>query len=587
MEIRATSTFFVCGISYAFFCWALFAFYCIGYQINRLRVYYVRNKRIAGQEKVVETLPGSKFFSYFNYVVRIPFVTEMIAVKHIIGMFLFMVVNLLFILYAPFKMAEGQTFYLSSIGVFDRRAAFVGMVNWGFVFFLAQRNSVLPKMSGLTFEELIPFHRWVARVGLAEFIPHFVWRMYHIWDRTHIVKDVLFRNLEQTSGTIAMLGFLLMFVTSFEFVRRKFFEIFYYCHIIGVIVAIIFSCIHETTCFAFFIPAVVLWAFDRAVRSYQSWIVKTKAVRVDEVASTSATQEGIFRVLFEYAGMVNFRPGQYVFVSMARQGSKLLGYANWHPYTISEVFRLNQNLDSGIEERVMEGSGPKEKGASSDINSLSDTSSLRRRANVGYGEETTTTMASVHVKALGKYTREILDAASRNEPIAVSVDGPFGPQLQYQDYPVLALFGTGIGITPAMAIVKDCVERRASGIRTVSTENIYLTWAVRSSEEILPFMDMFTYWHDHVNRAILPIHFSFTIFVTRMNEGPDYFDKMHGFNIVYGRRPDIVDSLQKVKTLSPHQRVWVHACGPDSFTKSVVNEAVKHHFAAHNETFEF
>ena len=177
MEIRATSTFFVCGISYAFFCWALFTFYCIGYQINRLRVYYVRNKRIAGQEKVVESLPGSKFFSYFNYVVRIPFVTEMIAVKHIIGMFLFMVVNLLFILFAPFQMAEGQTFYISSIGIFDRRAAFVGMVNWGFVFFLAQRNSVLPKMSGLTFEELIPFHRWVARVGLAEFIPHFVWRM--------------------------------------------------------------------------------------------------------------------------------------------------------------------------------------------------------------------------------------------------------------------------------------------------------------------------------------------------------------------------------------------------------------------------
>ena len=74
-------------------------------------------------------------------------------------------------------MADDKPYVLPSISIFDRRAAFVGMVNWGFVFFLAQRNSILPKMSGLTFEELIPFHRWVARIGLAEFIPHFVYRM--------------------------------------------------------------------------------------------------------------------------------------------------------------------------------------------------------------------------------------------------------------------------------------------------------------------------------------------------------------------------------------------------------------------------
>ncbi|KAG1047472.1 hypothetical protein G6F42_029103 [Rhizopus arrhizus] len=68
-------------------------------------------------------------------------------------------------------------YVVPAIGQMDRRAAFVGMANWGFVFFLAQRNSLLPKMSGLTFEELIPFHRIVARIGLAEFMPHFVWRM--------------------------------------------------------------------------------------------------------------------------------------------------------------------------------------------------------------------------------------------------------------------------------------------------------------------------------------------------------------------------------------------------------------------------
>jgi ferredoxin-NADP reductase len=45
----------------------------------------------------------------------------------------------------------------------------------------------------------------------------------------------------------------------------------------------------------------------------------------------------------------------------------------------------------------------------------------------------------------------------------------------------MALFGAGIGITPALAIVKDVVERRADGVRTVAVEHIYLTWAIRAS----------------------------------------------------------------------------------------------------------
>ncbi|KAI9254800.1 ferric reductase like transmembrane component-domain-containing protein [Sporodiniella umbellata] len=585
MDIRTNSNFHVCGISYAFFCWSLFAFYCIGYQINRVRIFYTRKSRIAGQEKVVKAIPGGHLFSWLNYVVRIPFVTEMIPVKHIIGVFLFTVVNALFILFAPFQMLPDTEYFLTRVGIFDRRAAFVGMVNWSFVFFLAQRNSVLPKMSGLTFEELIPFHRWVARIGLLEFIPHFAYRMMRGYQSYYVIADALFYDIEYTTGTVSMLGFLLMFVTSFGFIRRRFFEVFYYSHIIGVVVGIIFGCWHETTCFAYFIPATLLWVFDRAVRSYQSWVVKTTSVRVDEVASTTTSQEGIFRVLFEYSGMTNFRPGQYVFVSMAQKGSKLLGYANWHPFTISEVFRFNKSNDGSIEERVMETSGEKAKGAS-DANSLSNVSTLRRRANVA-GSEVTNTMASIHIKALGNYTKRLLESASKNEAVAVAIDGPFGPQLQYQDYPVLALFGTGIGVTPAMTIAKDVIERRSSGIKTVTTETIYFSWAIRSSEEILPFMDMFTYWADRINKAILPINFNFTVHVTRMQEGPDYFENIPNFNIIYGGRPDISSALDKVKTLSPHQRVWVHACGPDSFTKTVVNGAVLRHFSVHNETFEF
>lgn len=181
MYIRTTSQFFIIGIEYAFFWWGLFALYCIGYQLNRIRVYRIRRKRLNTKAEIlVPPLPGAKLFHRLDYCVPIPFVTEMFPLKHIIGLTLFSIINVLFIVLGPFAFADGgfKTNPAPSVGLMDRRAAFVGMINWGFIFFLAQRNSIVAKMSGLTFEELIPFHRILARIGLAEFFPHFIWRMY-------------------------------------------------------------------------------------------------------------------------------------------------------------------------------------------------------------------------------------------------------------------------------------------------------------------------------------------------------------------------------------------------------------------------
>ncbi|GAA5809105.1 hypothetical protein MFLAVUS_002509 [Mucor flavus] len=599
-KIRTTSAFFVCGISYAFFWWGLFAIYCIGYQIKKARTFYVRKHRLAGNDsKVVTDLPGAKFLSQFDYVVRVPFITDMIPVKHVLGITVFTLINAVFIIFAPFALNPGMGFVINAIGTMDRRAAFVGMVNWGFVFFLAQRNSVLPRMSGLTVEELLPFHRIIARIGLAEFIPHFVWRIWRGYEKHMIVKDALFLDEEQTSGTIAMLGFLIMFATSFEYVRRNYFEVFYYCHVIFMLVGVCFSCWHEPTCFAFFIPALILWFVDRVIRSYLSWGLKTTSARVDEVVCNASTQEGIVRVLFSNKSMDTFKPGQYVFVSIARSGRKLWKYANWHPYTISEVFRVNNNTDGRVEERIIDSATntikdektekPENKSPDSmfDIDSLSDTASLRRRANPLPGDDSITTVGTFHIKALGNKTRDLVKHAAANEQLRVIVDGPYGPNLDYQDFQVLALFSTGIGITPSLAIIKDILQKRCNGVRTVAVEHIYLTWAIKSTAEVPPFMDMFVYWTELVKNSTQSIHLTANIYVTREYEGPDMFEDLVGFNVIYGQRPKVDIEMDKIKTVNTNRRVWAHACGSTLFTKTVINEAVRRHFHVHNETFEF
>ncbi|KAI9319342.1 ferric reductase like transmembrane component-domain-containing protein [Dichotomocladium elegans] len=555
--LRTTSGFHHVGYSYAFMCWGAFAVYCIMVQIDRFLLYRARQKRIASNG-AIQYKPFSVFsiFSPFakigEYNVKIPFVTNLIKLKHIVGMFFFCAINVVWIIAAPFTLAEGRTFTVQSIGLVDRRAAFVGMVNWSFVFVLGSRNNIVSRMSGLSFEELIPFHRWIARVGLAEYIPHFIWRIIVGYRRNFSVRESLFRNLEQGTGTVAMIGFLLLFVTSFEFIRRNYFEIFYYTHILGIFVAIIATCMHEVSCFYYFIPTVLLWFFDRCWRSYQSWMLKSKLIQIDAVArktdADSKSAAGMVRVLFEYEGLRTYKPGQYVFLAIVNKTRKAYkSYMDWHPMTLSEVFRSTAappgkeviNLNNKmVESKLANKSGDTSEAGSSGNSSENDIiSSLRRRTQ-------DQNMGTVHIKSLGKYTSNLLAGAAANDEFHLRVDGPYGPRIEYQDYKIMAAFAAGVGVTPALSLIKDCIERRSAGVQTVLTEHVYLIWAIRTLE--------------------LP-----------------------GVSITYGVRPNIKECMDHIQAKSNNDHVMVHTCGSDDFMRTVLNEALKRHWASHRETFEF
>jgi len=66
---------------------------------------------------------------------------------------------------------------LPTVDEMDGRAAYVATANFSFVIVLGSRNTMMTKMSGLSFEQLVPYHRWLAKIGFAEIITHVVWRM--------------------------------------------------------------------------------------------------------------------------------------------------------------------------------------------------------------------------------------------------------------------------------------------------------------------------------------------------------------------------------------------------------------------------
>lgn len=187
--IHPTSDFHKAGYLYLLFCWTLFLVYCLYYQTDQfLKTCFLRRRRrqlqrIVSSRKIDSTCmtPMDTFSDLFRpleYTLTVPYVATMISIKHLICMTLFIIINALFVLYGPFTLHPYYKHYsLPPWGLLDRRASYVGMVNWSFAIVLGTRNSLLTRMSGLTFEALIPFHRWVSRVGLVEMLLHSFYRM--------------------------------------------------------------------------------------------------------------------------------------------------------------------------------------------------------------------------------------------------------------------------------------------------------------------------------------------------------------------------------------------------------------------------
>ena len=178
-RFMATSDFNKAAYSYFLFCWTVFFIYCIAHQIQRIILYHTRERRILrqGNEKV-QSSDYIAFTSCLNTYVQIPWLTKLIPMKHVLGVTLFFIINAIFCFFAPFKLASYVPYYeVPEIALMDRRMAYIGMVNWSFVIVLGLRNNIVTKMSGLTFETMVPYHRWVARIGLIEFIPHIIYRL--------------------------------------------------------------------------------------------------------------------------------------------------------------------------------------------------------------------------------------------------------------------------------------------------------------------------------------------------------------------------------------------------------------------------
>ncbi|KAI9474848.1 hypothetical protein BDB00DRAFT_860216 [Zychaea mexicana] len=573
-ELHPFTDFHKAGYLYLLCCWAAFLSYCVLYQTDQfIRIWVRRRSRRRNRyrkrrkllvddvgrdgdkdddsdddddDKIITPLQIiNDFLRPLEYTVTIPYVATMISLKHLIGMTLFSIINVIFCYFAPFKLhPEVKEYEWPIAGIIDRRGAYVCMANWSFAIALGTRNSIITSMCGMTFEQLIPFHRWVARVGLAETFFHIVYRWWEGAAATGKWYDSFMFNEEYFSGSVSTVGYMILFFTSFNYIRRNYFRTFYYSHLLGFVVGTAGAMWHEWSCIYFFYPTCILWVLDRALRSYKSWCEPIELIDIKQ------HNEKVVHARFSYAPLKSFRPGQYFFTAFltgSKEDDNTRGWQgwlqqrfDWYPMTVSDVY--NRDI-AGSQERA----------------------------------------ASIHIKTLGDGTRQLMENV-RDEPkkVDLRVDGPYGPRLHYIDYKAVALFALGIGITPALTVLKDCIERPDHQSRV---RRVFLIWSAINADEVQPFVDYISHCRAYPSSVQLNV----TIHLTREQDDAKCAQLAEALDckVVQGKRPNIPVCLDRIANIVGHRNVWVHTCGSVPFMTTIINEATRHKFDFHHETFEF
>ncbi|KAG6617499.1 Ferric reduction oxidase 8 [Phytophthora cinnamomi] len=208
-----------------------------------------------------------------------------------------------------------------------------------------------------------------------------------------------------TFGTIALLCFLAIGVTSTGRIRRKMYDVFYCVHHLFII-ATIFVVLHWNSTLAWLFPSVMMYTACRPLSSSNAFT----PVPVREFTTLSSD---VVKVVLERSTMHagEFKVGNFVYLNVPAI-SKL----QWHHFTISSSPQTSPNT------------------------------------------------FTILLKSLGDWTQELVKYPveyKKNSILpTVYMDGFYGASLEfYDEYATVCLIGGGIGVTPVLAILEDQVAK--------------------------------------------------------------------------------------------------------------------------------
>ncbi|TYZ66428.1 hypothetical protein PybrP1_010756 [[Pythium] brassicae (nom. inval.)] len=295
------------------------------------------------------------------------------------------------------------------------------LFNMAFLFLPATRNCAWMELLNISYASGVKYHRWLGVLTVATAVTHgagfyWAWLLEGTWrDKCLPCFDCALdsprgrRVWLNVFGELALLVFVLIGATSVPWVRRRFYNAFYYTHQLFVL-SVAFLVMHWAPSIWWLAPSFLLYVVSRSLSSANSFT----PVQVKEF---TALDNDIVKVVIarSTARDGDYKVGQFVYLNVPSV-SKL----QWHAFTI--------------------GSSPR-----------SDATTL-----------------TILLKSLGDWTKDLVhyaeDCKRDNVLPTVFMDGYYGASLEmYDEYSTVLLVGGGIGATPLFAILEDMVAKLSSG----------------------------------------------------------------------------------------------------------------------------
>ncbi|XP_059012552.1 NADPH oxidase 1 [Mustela lutreola] len=376
------------------------------------------------------------------------------------------------------------------------------------------------------------------------------------------VEYVTFTSIAGLTGLIITVALVLMVTSAMEFIRRSYFEVFWYTHhifiiyIIGLGIHGIGGLVRSQTeeslneshphrCAESFkhwddqeshckhpqfegLPAEswkwilapgVLYIFERILRFYRSQqkVVITKVVmHPSKVLELQMNKRGF-----------SMEVGQYIFVNCPS-----ISYLEWHPFTLT--------------------SAPEED------------------------------FFSIHIRAAGDWTENLIRAFEQQpSPIPrIEVDGPFGTVSEdVFQYEVAVLVGAGIGVTPFASILKSIWYKFRHADHNLKTQMIYFYWICRETGAFAWFNNLLASLEREMEELGKADFLNYRLFLTGWDSNIAghaalNFDK--ATDILTGLkqktsfgRPMWDNEFSTIANAHPRSVVGVFLCGPQTLAKSL------------------
>ncbi|KAL7570213.1 hypothetical protein ACA910_020640 [Epithemia clementina (nom. ined.)] len=338
-----------------------------------------------------------------------------------------------------------QTFIVPSI-VGTGKAARLAVVA---ALLFAQKNSYITMILGLPFDRAVLYHKLFGQMATFTGILHAI---TYLWQQQqHTVKDISFSHKSRshsasnnysyardaiesiwskdlakdsmtTSGTLILLFMLGMYLTSIPIIRKSFFEVFYFIHMILLLCIVGGTAAHT----GLMVPLIV--AGTTGLDLFMRKIVMAR-YKYPRKANLKIISETVLQVDFPKVEGFDYNPGQYVYVAVPELSS-----FEWHPFSLS--------------------SAPHQM------------------------------VVTMHIRVAGSWTGALHKLAFQKSEVSILLDGPYGnfcvDVTSENRYKIVLLFSGGIGLTPMQSMFSELLHEHCSGLR--SLKKLKFVWVQRDPE---------------------------------------------------------------------------------------------------------